>query len=171
MTEEGPVRCARHPDTETNLRCGKCGTPICPKCMVQTPVGARCPDCARLTKIPTYRIPSSYYLRAAAAGLGSAIVTGLVWGTIETYLPFRFFSLIVAAGIGYLIGEAISRAVNRKRGTTLAAIGALCVVVSFAITYLVDFYMFDFFVFSASRIVFTLLSIAIGGYMAVMRLR
>ena len=53
----------------------------------------------------------------------------------------------------------------------LATIGALCVVVSFAVTYVVDFYRFDFFIFSAYRIVFTLLSIAIGGYMAVMRLR
>jgi hypothetical protein len=171
MTEDGTMRCARHPDTETTLRCGKCGTPICPRCMVQTPVGARCPDCAKLSKIPTYRVSSPYYVKAAASGLGSAIVTGLVWGIIDSYLPFRFFSLIVAAGIGYLIGEAISHSVNRKRGKTLAIIGALSVVISFAVTYLVDYFRFDFFDFGGYRIVFTLISIAIGGYMAVMRLR
>lgn len=42
------MRCALDPDTETNLTCGKCGQPICPKCLVQTPVGARCPQCAAL---------------------------------------------------------------------------------------------------------------------------
>ena len=171
MTENDSMRCAKHPDVETRLRCGKCGTPICPRCMVQSPVGARCPDCARLTKIPTYRVSSPYYLRAAIAGLVSAIVTGLVWGVIESYLPFRFFSLLIAAGIGYLIGEVISRSVNRKRGTALAVIGALSVVISFAVTYLVDFFRFDFIDYGTYRIVFTLVSIAIGGYMAVNRLR
>jgi hypothetical protein len=171
MNETGPVRCARHPDVETNLRCGKCGTPICPRCMVQTPVGARCPDCAKLTKIPTFRISSSYYLRAIIAGLVSAIVIGIVWGIIDSYLPYRFFSLIVAAGIGYLIGEAISRSVNRKRGIMLAAVGVISVVISFAVTYLVDFFRFDFIDYGAFRIVFTLISIAIAGYMATTRLR
>jgi hypothetical protein len=171
MTENDATRCARHPDVETNLRCGKCGTPICPRCMVEAPVGARCPDCAKLTKIPTYRVSSTYYLRAITAGLVTAVVTGVVWGIIESYLPFRFFSLIIAAGIGYLIGEAISRSVNRKRGTILAVTGAFSVAVSFAVTYLADYIMVGFINYGAYRIVFTLVSIAIGGYMAVTRLR
>jgi hypothetical protein len=32
--------------TPTQLTCTKCGTPICPACMVRTDVGLRCPDCA-----------------------------------------------------------------------------------------------------------------------------
>ena len=171
MTEIDPLRCARHPNVETSLRCGKCGTPICPKCMVESPVGARCPDCAKLTKIPTYRVSSTYYLRAIAAGLVSAIVIGIIWGIIESYLPFRFFSLIIAAGIGYLIGEAIGRSVNRKRGNALAVIGAFSVAVSFAVTYLADYIMVGYLNYGAYRIVFTLVSIAIGSYMAVIRLR
>ncbi|MDA0256830.1 MAG: rhomboid family intramembrane serine protease, partial [Chloroflexi bacterium] len=39
-----PTVCERHPETETELRCQRCDTPICPRCMVQTPVGFRCPD-------------------------------------------------------------------------------------------------------------------------------
>ena len=171
MAENDSTRCARHPDVETNLRCGKCGTPICPRCMVQSPVGARCPDCAKLTKIPTYRVSSSFYLRAVVAGLVSAVVTGIVWGIIESYLPFRFFSLIIAAGIGYLIGEAISRSVNRKRGTTLAAIGVFSVAVSFVVTYLADYIMVGYINYGTYRIIFTLVSIAIGGYIVVTRLR
>ena len=171
MTEIDSVRCTRHPNVETNLRCGKCGTPICPRCMVESPVGARCPDCAKLTKIPTYRISSSHYVKAVTAGLISAIVTGIIWGVIESYLPFRFFSLLIAAGIGYLIGESISRSVNRKRGTTLAVIGVLSVVISFAVTYAADYIMAGFIDYGTYRIVFTLVSIVIGGYIAVTRLR
>ena len=51
MTEAGPreidFKCARHPSVETTLRCGRCETPICPRCLVHTPVGARCPDCGQ----------------------------------------------------------------------------------------------------------------------------
>ena len=39
--------CTNHPDTETLLRCNKCGKPICLKCAVLTEVGYRCKECIR----------------------------------------------------------------------------------------------------------------------------
>ncbi len=39
--------CYRHPDRETGVSCSSCGRPICPDCMTPTPVGMRCPECAR----------------------------------------------------------------------------------------------------------------------------
>jgi membrane associated rhomboid family serine protease len=39
--------CYRHPGRETGVSCSSCGRPICPDCMTSTPVGMRCPDCAR----------------------------------------------------------------------------------------------------------------------------
>jgi membrane associated rhomboid family serine protease len=39
--------CYRHPDRETGVSCSNCGRPICPECMTPTPVGMRCPECAR----------------------------------------------------------------------------------------------------------------------------
>ena len=39
--------CYRHPDRETGVACSNCGRPICPDCMTTTPVGMRCPECAR----------------------------------------------------------------------------------------------------------------------------
>jgi membrane associated rhomboid family serine protease len=49
--------CYRHPKRETGVRCSNCGRPICPDCMTSTPVGMRCPDCARQgrTRIRTMR--------------------------------------------------------------------------------------------------------------------
>jgi hypothetical protein len=165
------MECAAHPGVETNLRCGKCGKPICPKCMVQTPVGARCPDCAKLHRLPTYRMSSAYYLRAAGAALGTAIVIGVVWGIIESYLPFRFFGLIIGAGIGWAIGEVVGLAVNRKRGVWLAVIGSAGVVIAYGLTLAVDMFRFGFISFSGLRIFFLLAAIAIGSYLAVLRLR
>ncbi len=39
--------CYRHPDRETNVSCSNCDRPICTDCMTTTPVGMRCPECAR----------------------------------------------------------------------------------------------------------------------------
>jgi membrane associated rhomboid family serine protease len=48
--------CYRHPNRETGVRCSSCERPICPDCMTSTPVGMRCPECARQsTKVRTMR--------------------------------------------------------------------------------------------------------------------
>jgi len=39
--------CYRHPSRETGVSCSSCGRPICPDCMTATPVGMRCPECAK----------------------------------------------------------------------------------------------------------------------------
>lgn len=39
--------CYRHPGRETGVSCSNCGRPICYECMVQAPVGIRCPECVR----------------------------------------------------------------------------------------------------------------------------
>ncbi len=39
--------CYRHPSRETAVSCSNCGRPICPDCMTTTPVGMRCPECAK----------------------------------------------------------------------------------------------------------------------------
>lgn len=39
--------CYRHPNRETGVSCSSCGRAICPDCMTPTPVGMRCPDCAK----------------------------------------------------------------------------------------------------------------------------
>lgn len=128
------ARCLRHPKTETNLTCGKCGDPICPRCMVQTPVGARCPSCAKLSRVPTYRVSTIFYLKAIGTGLGLAIVCGIVWGFICLILFSSFFNFLIGAAIGYGTGEGISLSVNRKSGIGLSIIGASAVVLSYLIS-------------------------------------
>jgi hypothetical protein len=129
------MKCAAHPNVDTGLACGKCGKPICPKCLVHTPVGARCKDCAGLKRLPTYQVATTQHLRAALVGLALALALGIAWGWLRALVPyFGLFGIFVAAGAGYLIGEAISRSVNRRRGTILQVI----VGISFVLTYAVS---------------------------------
>jgi hypothetical protein len=160
------MKCATHPDVETTLKCGKCGKPICPKCMVQTPVGARCRECAKLYTPPTYRVSGIFYLRAVGAALGMAVVIGLLWGYISNYLPYFFINLLLAAGLGYAIGEVTSLAVNRKRGIWLAVIGGT----AFALSYVLRILVFGEVPSLGLDLAIDLIGLIIGIYIAVNRL-
>lgn len=128
------MQCATHPSVETELACGKCEKPICPKCLIQTPVGARCRECANLRKLPQFEISLSYYARAIGAALVSGGVLGLVWGFLlgDARLGLLFAAL-VGLGVGYVVGEAVSIAVNRKFGVPLQAIAGGGVVLAYAL--------------------------------------
>lgn len=126
--------CARHPQVETGLLCGRCDTPICPRCLVQTPVGARCPECANVRRPPTLDVSLLYLARGLGAALAGGAVIGAAWGYITGGGGFvGFFLIFVALGIGWAIAEAISLATNRKRSTALQA----CAVAGVVVAYLV----------------------------------
>lgn len=102
--------CRRHPKIETGLRCARCNTPICPRCMVYSSVGLRCPDCATNPQpsvkvnpgpyansgpaaqhdtgfrtywrrtTPQYLVQPQDYVRATVAAIGAALLGGLIWG-------------------------------------------------------------------------------------------
>jgi len=46
MNEPELLQCAKHRDQTTQLRCGRCGDPICIRCLSHAPGGMRCPSCA-----------------------------------------------------------------------------------------------------------------------------
>jgi len=134
--------------------------------LVHTPVGGRCLKCAGLKRLPTYEIGLWQYLKAFWVGLGVCIILGVVWHLLWGFVFLLNF--LLAAGVGYAVSEALSLLVNRKRGSTLAAIGGLCVVVSYivasagltagALNFFVDFRVYD------------LLVLAVGLFVAVTRL-
>lgn len=130
------MQCARHPNVETELSCGRCETPICPRCAVFTDVGARCPACAPARKLPQFEIGPLYLLRGGAAALAAGAGLGAVWGVL---LPGRmgFFGLLLGALLGYLIAEAVGAATNRKSGTPLQVVAAGGVIAAYLVHNLV----------------------------------
>ncbi len=127
------MRCATHPSVETELACGKCGKPICPRCLFHTPVGARCRECANIRRLPTYNIPAQFMVRGAlAAVIGGAALGGL-WGGLFSFGIGFYFGLILGLGLGYAIGEAVSVAANRKAGPPLQAMAAGGVVIAYVV--------------------------------------
>lgn len=126
------MQCTRHPDVETELGCSRCGTPICPKCLVYTPVGTRCTDCARVNRLPTYNLPAQTLIRASAAGLVAGLAIGCAWGFFN-FATGLFFGVPVGIGVGYAVGELVSLASNRKAGPPLQAIAVASVLLAFLV--------------------------------------
>ncbi|MDI3339452.1 MAG: hypothetical protein QJR03_02850 [Sphaerobacter sp.] len=112
-------QCTYHPNVRTRLRCSRCGTPICPRCAVETPVGYRCPDCAAVRGLPTYQTGPSVLAKSVLTGAVVAVAVGALWG----YFPSWQFYLALVLGFG--VAESMSWAANHKRGRDLqvAAIG------------------------------------------------
>ena len=77
----------------------------------------RCPDCAGVRALPTYRTETGSLLKALAGGLVVALVVGLIWG----YFPNWGFYLALALGFG--VAETMARLAGNKRGMDLMAIG------------------------------------------------
>jgi hypothetical protein len=133
----GEVPCSYHPSVMTGLRCSRCGKPICPRCGVRTPVGLRCPDCAGVRGLPTYRTTSGSLLKAAGAGALVALVVGGIWG----FFPSWQFYLALALGFG--TAEAMAKAANYKRGRDLQVLGMALVVVGLVVARVVLAQRFD----------------------------
>ncbi len=128
-----PVYCERHPSTETGLTCGRCGVAICPQCLVHTPGGIRCPDCAQMRRPPMYELGSRDILLAIAVVAVLAVPLGFVGSiVIPAGRAGGFFSLIIAllagSGAGAVVAESIRRATSGKRGVTMQVIAVAGVV-------------------------------------------
>ncbi len=114
---EEPLCCIRHPQRPTVLRCGKCGEPICVDCTIQTPVGARCRECAQLKPLPQFDVRPPQLARAALHGVFMAAGVGFLVFVFGGLVPFS--SIIGPLLAGWAIGETVHRASNYKRGAQL----------------------------------------------------
>lgn len=126
----GTLRCARHPNTETVLRCGRCDAPICARCMIMSPVGARCPTCAQVKRFPLMLKPGEL-ARAVGYGLGVGALGTLVLG----YIPF--LGIIGYAALGFAVGHVVSVGANRKRVPVLAPIAVACLFVGYVLGFVI----------------------------------
>ena len=139
MAADPAYYCARHPRTETLLRCGRCETFICPRCAVFTDVGARCPDCAPRRKLPQLEACPLWTLRASAAAAAAGGVVGAAWGAL---LPggFGFFTIFLGIGIGWVVVAAITWATNKKLGPVMQTVAILGVLLAYLVRNLVAGY-------------------------------
>jgi hypothetical protein len=131
--------CANHPETETYLRCNKCGKPICLKCAVLTEVGYRCKECIREQQNVFYNAMTydNWIAFAVAAG-----ITLVAWPLVSFFLRATgFFGWIIAAlvgsGAGAALGQIIRQSVGKRRGRYIRHFTLAGIVVGFVASLLI----------------------------------
>jgi membrane associated rhomboid family serine protease len=84
--------CYRHPGRETNVSCSMCARPICPDCMISTPVGMRCPECAR-ERTQVRKVSFGGFARGAAPATYALIAVNVVFYAAELLTGASGFDL------------------------------------------------------------------------------
>jgi membrane associated rhomboid family serine protease len=100
--------CYRHPQRETGVSCSNCGRPICHECMIDAPVGFRCPECVKeqnaagsRAKVVTRGQIRSRWGAAGGAMSGRAPVTKVLIGiNVALFLAELLFGAVGAMGGG-----------------------------------------------------------------------
>ena len=157
--------CSRHSDTVTSLRCGRCEDPICTQCMVSTPVGFRCRECAQVRPSPVYDVSTVYLARALGASLAIGAAAGILLAMLRFVLG-GYLSGIALAGLGLALAEGISWAANRKRGRTLQYVAASGMAAALVVMVVLNGYWYQGFLS-----LFDIIGAGAGIYLAVTRLR
>jgi hypothetical protein len=113
--------CSFHPGVETGVSCTECGRYICPKDMVETPVGYKCPICAKPAASQYRVVKPGQLVRSIVVG-GAA---GIGLGVVLAFLPFGFFSGFIW-GIG--TAEAARRASGGHREWAVGVVAIVAIV-------------------------------------------
>lgn len=123
--------CVNHPDTETTLRCNRCGRPMCVRCVELTEVGYRCKECIRAQQNVYFTADVRDYVVVALVGFGLALFATPI---IEFLLGLLglFFGIILAIFLGPAVGGSaatlIRRSVGRRRGRYMGAVAVAAIL-------------------------------------------
>ena len=156
--------CANHPNTETLLRCNKCGKPICMKCAVLTPVGYRCTECIHQQQNVYFNALDSDNFIALGVGFLVSAIAGPIAGLLLSGLGL-YFGLIIAfiagSGAGSLLAQIIRRSVGRRRGRRLPIFALIGIIGGILIgTFALALFTGSFVLFYPTTLLFTGLAIA-----------
>jgi hypothetical protein len=88
--EPGLFFCARHQKVTTRVRCGHCEAPICSRCTVYGPVGARCRPCAKHRV--AFRPLGALHQAGRTVGQGAQGAGRVVWYLAIWALIVNFFT-------------------------------------------------------------------------------
>ena len=166
--------CVNHPQVETVVSCGRCDKPLCPRCMIYTPVGVRCRDCAQLRRLPQYTLTPRVFARV----LPTAAALALICGFLLSLVPR--LSLLAGVVVGVVVGDVLRRVSGYKQGRAMQAIAGATVLVSilssnvflvvrtFGVAHLADAISRGL---APQEVASSILGILVGIYAAIQRLR
>ncbi|MGD9580750.1 MAG: B-box zinc finger protein [Vampirovibrionia bacterium] len=112
--------CYRHPTKETRLTCTECGKYICTKCMIQAPVGQKCPDCVANKTTHLEKITTKQYILAIFVAITISTILGFLWDPFSNGI----IGLILAYLYGVIVCKSIQKTIGMKIGFRIQTISA-----------------------------------------------
>ena len=103
--------CVNHPNEITFVRCGRCDSPICVSCMVDTPVGKKCRACSKTRTHVTESTP-----KQVVPALLVATVVAVPTAWVVHQIPIMFLSGVI---YGAVIAEVVLRVGQRRRSLAM----------------------------------------------------
>ncbi len=103
---------------ESRLTCIDCNNPICSNCLVQCPVGFRCPSCVGATKNPVTAVAPLLIARTLA--ICAAIGFGGGW--LMMFINIPFISCIICYFLGLFTGRWLATIIDYKIGSNIGKI-------------------------------------------------
>ena len=135
---------------ETNIACARCDDPICPQCLVYTPVGNKCRACSDIGGPEMFKVSQSDLIRGAVLGtIGAAAIgaaaSGLAWALwrIPMFegLPVTVWWIVVIAlnfigafGSGYILRYIVGDKYANNLRILAATLGLVFFIVELIVT-------------------------------------
>ena len=147
VAAEQTLFCANHPETETTLRCNRCGKPVCVRCVELTEVGYRCKECIRAQQNVFFTAETKDYFVLATVSFVLAAIAAPIIGYVISL--FGFFGWILAFLLGPTVGATaatlIRRSIGRRRGRHMGAVAVIAILLGTLVGLLVGAAVLGFF--------------------------
>jgi hypothetical protein len=147
------------------VRCGKCDRPICVRCMIQTPAGMRCRECAQLRRLPQFDVDALLLLRSAAGGLAASVLSWLLLSYVS------YLSFFAAIAVGFAVAAAMSPLAKRRTSRPLEVVAVFVVVGGYIIARYARFALLGGLSLDRSASSSVILPLLLASFIAVVRLR
>ena len=151
------LHCIDHPHRETNLRCNRCGAPVCTDCIVRTPVGFRCKECVKVQQASFFDVRWYDYPVAAIIALVLSIPGAVVASALGLW-----FAIILSPVAGGLIGGAVHWAIGQRYGRWIWLLVGACIVTGSLVVLGVTPFLNPFGMISIGIYVITATGAAVG---------
>ncbi len=119
------LKLPKHSCGDSRLSCVECSEPVCPKCMIECPVGNRCRKCAAKTE--------SHVIKVTPWVVARTMICSALAAYLFTYMSgftgAGYFGWLLAYGAGVVVGNLIHKVSGFKLGraiVTTVTLGLLC---------------------------------------------
>lgn len=120
--------------SDTRLKCNDCEQPVCPKCMVQCPVGVRCKTCSPAAKTSSSGdLNPVMMIKVVCLSFIASFLISFAETAVMMVMPICLLCGVTAAVTGYFSGKLIYKIANPSDGKQLVPFLIIPLILGFIV--------------------------------------